>query len=92
MARSKQHQPLQQDQEPFSPESFREWAKDPRGALFWETLREKVNDGFSRLRALARLGDGVKSAYEAGLVDAAEEIMTDFVDRIVEEQKKEGGK
>lgn len=62
----------------FSKESLEDlkaWAKDPKGAPFWETIREMFADGITDLRAEGRKGDAVKMARFSAHTDTLEEIL-----------------
>lgn len=72
----------------FSPEDLRAWQRDPRGAVFWEELREKFSEGVSKLRATARAGDSASGAYTSGQLDTIEEVLQ-IPDILIQEQVQE---
>ena len=56
-------------------EELKAWAKDPKGAPFWETIKEMFADGVKDLRAEARGTAGHQVARAAGHLDTLEEIL-----------------
>ena len=56
-------------------EDMKAWAKDPKGAPFWETIKEMFADGVKDLRAEARSGADIHAARSAGHIDTLEEIL-----------------
>lgn len=65
-------------------EELRAWSRDPRGDIFWLTLREMFKEGVSNMRKHARNGNGVQNAFFASHVDTLEEVLQ-LPDLIIEE-------
>lgn len=70
----------------FSPEALRDWQRDSRGSFFWTELHELFARGISEMRAAAKEGNVVNTAYVAGKTDVVEEVLQ-LVDLIIQERE-----
>lgn len=71
-------------------ENMKAWAKDPKGAPFWATLREMFAEGVHDLRAEARSNTNNTNQVPrlAGHIDTLEEIL-DLPALIIQNAAKE---
>jgi hypothetical protein len=72
----------------FSPEDLRQWQKDPKGAVFWESIRGMFADGVTNLRRAAAKGDPIESARYASHAETLEEVLN-LPDLIIQQHARE---
>jgi hypothetical protein len=81
------------NEEGFGPEDLHEWQQDPRGAIFWNTLKEMFPEAISNMRGAVKKGEIQQAAEYQAHAETVEEILQ-LPSLLIQEMKqdKEGGK